>query len=223
LICTARPPFFFVLIAIAAVGCGSSVTEARVVTAPPPPAAAAAADLERYELEAQHLQVEADVSAGKAYTIAFPVAKGVMELSPSHPEASSVTLDVDISSATSSLAVVADVAKTRFLHTDRFPKSAFVSRGMQRGAQGLELFVDFTLHGTKKTLVVPATVEVTPCRARFSCAFAFSREAFGVVDDGSIEAFVSDEAVVRAVVDVARKGAPPSCTAGPGANARAAR
>ena len=117
-----------------------------------------------------------------------------------------------MTSATSSWQVVADVAKNRFLHSDRYPSASLASRSMKRGEQGLDLWVDFTLHGTKKTLVMPVQIELSKCRARLACAFSFDRGDFGIVDSGSLEAVVSDTAVVRAMIDVPRKSAPASCT-----------
>lgn len=193
----------------ATTGC-SSVPEARVATSAPA-AIAAGSDVERYELRAADVRVEADVSAGKSYTLAFPAARGTMTVSPSVPASSTFTLEVDMTSATASWHVVADVAKDRFLHVDRFPSASLASRSLKRGEEGLDLWLDFTLHGTKKTLVMPARVELSTCRARLSCEFSFQRQDFGIVDAGSLEAVVSDTAVVRATIDVLRKGAPASC------------
>ncbi len=180
-----------------------------------PAAVAVASDVERYDLKASDLRVEAEVSAGNSYTLLFPKARGELTLSPSLPASSTFALDIDMSSATSSLQMVADVAKERFLHTDRFPAGSLVSRSMQRGVAGLDVWVDFTIHGTKKTLVVPATVELSTCRAKVSCEFSFDRGEYGIVDAGSLESLVSDTTIVRAVIDVARAGAPASCTATP--------
>lgn len=178
-----------------------------------PRSVAAAKDLERYELRDADLRVETDVSAGKAYTLSFPSGRGTMTISASVPESSSLSLDVDMASATSSWQVVADVAKERFLHTDQYPRATILSRSLARGPHGLEVWIDFTLHGTKRTIIVPASVELSACRARFSFEFSFNRHDFGIVDSGSLESFVSDTAVVRTTVDVARKSAPASCSA----------
>jgi polyisoprenoid-binding protein YceI len=196
-----------------ATGC-SSVPEARVAETVPS-ALAAGSDVERYELQAEHMAVEADVSAGKSYTLVFPKARGTMSVSPSRLESSTVSLQFDMSSATSTPQLAADVAKNRFLHADRYPSASLESRSMKRGAEGLELWLDFTIHGTKRTLVMPAKVELSTCRAKLACEFAFDRQTYGIIDTGSLDSLVSDTVVVRATIDVARKSAPASCAAKP--------
>jgi len=192
-----------------ATGCGSSVGAAKVATVTPT-RAAEASDVERYVLGAGDLQVEAEVSAGKSATMVFPT-RGTFAISASATESSQVDLDIDIASATSVWQTAADVGKARFLHTDRFPRSTFSTLSMKPTAGGVDVWVDFTLHGTKKTLVVPAVIGVDPCRARFSCEFSIDRGQFGVTDDGTLESIVSDEVIVRVAIDVPRKNAPSTC------------
>jgi polyisoprenoid-binding protein YceI len=197
------------------VGCGASATEARMVTSVPA-SLEQEGEIERYDLRSSEVSVEADVSAGSAYSLRFSRVRGTLVLSPTLPEASTTQLQVDIGSATATWQLVADVAMSDFLHAAQHPEATFVTRSIRRAQDaeagaGYELFADFTLHGVKKTMAVPASIQVDSCRARMHCEFEIERSVFGTVDDGSYETFVSDDVVIRIAIDVPRVGAPKSC------------
>lgn len=205
------------LAAVILAGCGGAADAQLVASAPDRVEPAGA--VERYVLGPREVTLEAEVSAGASQTLRFEKISGTLLLSPSRPEASSLELLVDIRSATSSIAAVADIAKARFLHADRFPEARVTTLSMRRAPAEAErdllLYVDYTLHGTKRTLAVPADVTVTACRARFDCSFTFRRSDFGVVDDGNLEALVSDDVEIRVVLDVPRERAPADCASAP--------
>lgn len=191
--------------------CASRVGATSVATVTPT-RAAEASDVERYVLGAGELKVEADVSAGKSVTISFP-SKGTLAVSESVTESSEVEIEIDMSNATSAWDSATDIAKSRFLHTDRFPLSTFSSVSMKRTHSGVDVWADFTLHGTKKRLVIPAIIVLDACRARFACELSLDRGEYGIVDDGSLDSIVSDEVVVRVAIDVPRRNAPATCSA----------
>jgi len=143
----------------------------------------------------------------------------VVMFAPPRPEASSLELEVAMATATSSIASVADVAKARFLHVEKHPTAAMATRSVRRAPpeseQGYLLYADFTLHGTRRTIAVPADLAIDDCRARLTCAFTIHRSDFGVIDDGNLEALVSDDVEIRVTVDVARTNAPATCAGRP--------
>jgi polyisoprenoid-binding protein YceI len=202
------------LVSVAALfttGCGASATEVRYVSAVPAKVEQKGA-VERYELRPHEARVSADVSAGSSYALNFGRVRGTFVLSPTVPEASTAELSVDITSATASWQLVADVAMSDFLHAQQHPEAIFTTRSIRRAPEGgLEVFADFTLHGVKKTVIVPAAIQVDPCRAKLTCEFEIERSVFGTVDDGSYESFVSDDVVIRIAIDVARLDAPQTC------------
>lgn len=198
-------------------GCGGAV-DATLVTAAPS-RVEPSGEVERYELTPSDVQLEAEVSAGASQTLRFARTTGTFVLSPARPEASTLELEVAMATATSSIAAVADIAKARFLHVDRFPSAAVATRSLRPAPpdseHGYLLYADFTLHGTTRTIAVPADITVDACRARLTCAFTIHRSDFGVIDEGNLEALVSDDVEIRVTIDTARSGAPPSCTARP--------
>jgi polyisoprenoid-binding protein YceI len=165
--------------------------------------------------------VQTDVSGGGSYTLTFGKVAGTLSLSPSVPASSTLAVEAQMSTATTSWQLIADIAMSNFLHAPAHPLATFATRSLRAvpaadggdAAPNLEVYADFTLHGTKKTVVVPGRLDIDACRARFRCEFTIQRSTFGTVDEGSYETFVSDDAVVRIVVDVPRRAAPASCGA----------
>jgi polyisoprenoid-binding protein YceI len=171
-------------------------------------------DAETYQLGAAEASIEADVSAAASYTLRFPKQRGVLVLSPSRPDASSVEVSVETASAESSLGVVADIARDQFLHVDRFPAAAFRSSSLRRRPDGrYDLYGELELTGTKKSLVVQADLSVSACFVRVDSEFGIDRRVFGAVSDGGLDGVVSDTVVIRIHANVKRRSAPATCVA----------
>ncbi len=200
------------LVGCALVAACTSAPDARVVDEVPPPVAIPER-VERFELGPGTVTVEADVSAGSSYTIRFPRSSGTLVLAPDQREASTVDVLVDATVAESSLQLVADIAREEFLHTSRHPSARFTSRALRRTAEGLDLYGELDFHGTKKSIVVPARIDVEACRVRLACEFTIDRRAFGAVSEGALDPLVSDSVVVRIAADVPRSG--PNCPTAP--------
>jgi polyisoprenoid-binding protein YceI len=153
------------------------------------------------------------VSAGAAYTIAFPRISGSFTLAPKTPEASAIDILIDTTSAQASWDVVADVAKAEFLHTAQFPEARFTSRALRKKPPaGLMLYGDLSLHGKTLGLSVPLTLSITRCNVGVGTEFTIDRRAFGAISTSSVDAVVSDSVVVRIQGTLPRKG--PKCPQG---------
>ena len=171
--------------------CGSP-PEARYATQVPAKVAAPEG-VETYALGPSHVRVETDVSGGGSYTLAFSRIEGTLVLSEAVPESSTLELLVDMASATTSWLLVADIAMSDFLEAPKHPRALFATRSLRKllgskdepDSPNLEVYADFTLHGTKRTLVVPASFSVDRCRARLRCEFTIQRSAFGAVKNAA--------------------------------------
>jgi len=197
-------------VALVGAGCSSAVPAGIGVVAPP--TIEATPDAERYVVGPDQATVEAQVSAGASYTLTFARQTGTLVVSPGKPEASTVDFLVQTESAESSLGVVADIAKDQFLHSVQFPIARFTSSSLRKRPDGtFDLYGELELCGTKKSLVVPATIAINACRIEVKSEFAVDRHVFGAVSDGSFEGLVSDMVTLRIQADVRRSSAPPSC------------
>ena len=69
---------------------------------------------------------------------------------------SSVTLTIDAASVNSNhMRRDADVRGSRLLDVEQFPEISFVSSGISRGEEGLEITGDLTLHGVTREVSFP--------------------------------------------------------------------
>jgi polyisoprenoid-binding protein YceI len=212
----------FALVALSA-GAASACAAPPQATlgAKAPDAVQVQGEVERFDI-ANRLAIQIDVSAGAAYTITFPGISGSFAFAPKTPEASAIDILIDTTSAQASWDVVADVAKTEFLHTAEFPQARFTSRALRKQAVdgktaegALTLFGDLSLHGKTLGLSVPLTLTITPCNVGVATEFAIDRRAFGAVSTSSVDAVVSDNVVVRIQGTLPRRG--PKCPAVEGA------
>lgn len=195
------------LLLFALLGCGPAAPLAQL-DAKAPVAAEAKGESERYALGPEELSVEADVSAGSAYTLRLTDVSGVLTLVPDAPEASAVEVHIRTAAVETTIGLVGDVAKSEFLHVAEYPDASFVSRAFRRREVPgtFTLYGDLTLHGTTHSLAVPATLTVERCRARADVAFTVDRRQFGVVSNGSVDSVVSDIVEVRIRAEAKRKG-----------------
>lgn len=200
------------LLALLGAGAGCASAPKATLVTEVPEAVAASSDAETYELAAGAVTVEADVSAGSSHTLRFTHSSGIVVVSPSRPEASTIDVTVDTTNIETTLPIVADIAKDQFLHVYAHPTARFTSRALRKTEAGYQMYGDFDFHGTKKSLVVPVAIEVDECRVHMSCEFEIDRRVFGAVSDGSLDGIVSDAVEVRISVDAPRKKAPAKCS-----------
>ncbi len=214
----ARAARFFsaLLVALSAgalAGCGSAPlaeTPAKL-----PEARALGPDAETYTLDGTEVSLEADVHAMTDHTIRFGAIAGTFGVTPSDPLSSNVDVTVQTGSASATLGVVADVAKSGdFLDVGAYPTARFVSRAFEKakGAPGkIDLVGELELHGTKRPVRVPASLAVDACTIRFSTEFAINRRQYHVESQGSLDGVVSDGVTVRIHAEVPRRDRPASC------------
>jgi polyisoprenoid-binding protein YceI len=191
-------------------GCGSAQLAAEPATVPT--AEAMPEDAESYTLDPSTLTVETDVQAGASYTLRFK-AKGQLVVSPRHPLATSVSVDIDTTSAESSLGIVADVAKSDdFLSVAMYPSAQFVSQAVAKDPAGkIVLYGSISLHGSTHVVRVPVRVVVDGCNVDVSSEFGLNRHEYHVDSAGSIDGIVGDTVTVRIRAHPKRKNA--SCVA----------
>lgn len=181
-----------------------------------PDARALGADAETYALDSHAVSLEADVHAMADHTLRFGTIKGTLGITPSDVLASNVDVTVETGSASATLGVVADVAKSgSFLDVGTFPIAHFVSRTFEKNPKApagqIDLIGELELHGVKRAIRVPAALAVDGCEVRFSTEFAINRRQYKVESDNSLDGVVGDDVTLRIRADVPRKNRPASC------------
>jgi polyisoprenoid-binding protein YceI len=169
-------------------------------------------DAEIYDLDGRSVSLEADVHAVSDHTLRFAGIVGKLGVVPADPLATNVDVTVDTTTASATLGVVADVAKSSsFLDVGRYPKARFVSRAFEKVRDHVELVGELELHGERRPIRVPAALAVDGCAVRFSTEFSINRRHYHVESHGSLDGVVSDGVVVRIHADVPRRGRKATC------------
>lgn len=204
---TAPSPWALALVAFAT-GCAAGpagTVDARAV----PPPHALGTDAETIPLDGTSLVIEVTVSAFVTRTLRLPKVHGALVFSPRDPQATTLAIHADLTAAEATPGFVADIAKSHFLHTDRFPEARFSSLSVRATDGTFDVFGDLELHGVTRTLRVPAVLEVRGCRLHYASDFTVDRRPFGVVASGSLDELVDDDVEVHVSIDVDR----PRCSA----------
>jgi len=63
---------------------------------------------------------------------------------------------------------------------------------------------NFDLHGIKKTITFPATIEVAPDSVSVNAEFAINRKDFGIVYAGKADDLIRDGVVIKLTLKVPR-------------------
>lgn len=114
--------------------------------------------LEEYEIDPGHTTIGFAVRhMGLAKVHGrFDKFSGEILYDPEEPTNSSVTLTIDAASVNSNhMRRDADVRGSRLLDVEQFPEISFVSSGISRGEEGLEITGDLTLHGVTREVSFP--------------------------------------------------------------------
>ena len=191
-------------------GCGSAQLAAEPATVPT--AEATPEDAESYKLDPSTLTVEADVQAGANHTLRFK-ANGQLVVSPAHPLATSLSIDIDATSAEATLGIVSDVAKSDdFLSVAAYPTAQIVSQAVAKDPTGKTmLYGSISLHGSTHVVRIPLNIVVDGCKVDVSSEFGLNRHEYHVDSSGSIDGLVGDTVTVRIRAHPKRKNA--SCVA----------
>ncbi|MFO0614539.1 MAG: YceI family protein [Polyangiaceae bacterium] len=202
-----------ILSVLALTGCGAAAPPASVVDAVPT-AVTPEGDAETIGLDPTNTKVEVEVTAVMSHTVRFK-STGSLTISPKNVVASSVDLVIDTTSASASMGMVEDMAKSEdFLAVATYPTATFRSQSLAKAPDDkLDLFGELSLHGTTKMLKVPAAVAIDPCEVKVQTEFTLDRHAYHVESSNSIDGSVGDEILVRIDVHAKRPSAPATCPA----------
>jgi polyisoprenoid-binding protein YceI len=95
-----------------------------------------------------------------------------------------------------------------FFDVAKFPKANFVSTKIEpSAASGTTHTItgNFDLHGIRKSISFPATIQVTPTSVSVVSEFAINRKDFGLVYPGKADDLIKDGVVIKLNLNVPRK------------------
>lgn len=140
----------------------------------------------------------------------FEKFSGTVYLADGKPEQSRVEIAIDMNSVATDANGLAEHLKTAdFFDAPKFPKATFVSTEIKPGGEkGATHTVtgNLDLHGVRKAIVFPATIQVNGDAATLDAEFAINRRDFGIMYAGRTNDLIRDEVVIKLHVRAARDG-----------------
>ena len=138
----------------------------------------------------------------------FKQFAGKIDLAPNSLPDSRVTIDIDTGSVVTDEPQLTDHLKTAdFFDVAKYPKATFVSTKIEpSNTAGATHTVtgNLELHGVKKSLSFPATIQVAPDSAALDAEFAIDRKDFGIVYAGKADDLIRDGVVIKLNLRVPR-------------------
>jgi polyisoprenoid-binding protein YceI len=145
----------------------------------------------------------------RSHNGAFKQFSGTIDLLNSDPLQSVVSISIDAGSV-----VTDEPDLTRHLQTPdffdvvKYPKATFVSTKIEPGtANGATHSVtgNFDLHGIKKSISFPATIQVGPTSVSVNAEFAINRKDFNLTYPGKADDLIRDGVLIKLALNVPRR------------------
>jgi len=139
----------------------------------------------------------------------FKQFNGTIDLVKDGLEKSRVTVDIDTTSiVTDTDRLTAHLKTPDFFDVAKYPKANFTSTKIEpvttAGATHT-VTGNLDLHGVKKSISFPATIQVAPDAASVNAEFAINRKDFGISFAGATNDLIRDEVVMKLTVKAQRK------------------
>jgi len=130
----------------------------------------------------------------------FKKFSGTIDLVANHLENSRVNMDIDAGSVSTDEPQLTDHLKTPdFFDVAKFPKATFASTKIEAKAGAATHLItgNFELHGIKKSISFPATIQLAADSLTVNAEFSINRKDFGLVYPGKADDLIRDLVVIK--------------------------
>jgi polyisoprenoid-binding protein YceI len=177
---------------------------------PAAPAAPASQGAEVLQIESASSKVEwAASKITKSHTGQFKQFKGTADLVNGKAEGGRVTVEIDTASIESDNEKLTGHLKSPdFFDVEKFPKATFTSTEINPGATAPATHTvagTLELHGVKKTISFPATINITDSDAALKAEFSINRKDFNISYPGAPDDLIKDDVLLKLDVKAKRK------------------
>ena len=139
----------------------------------------------------------------------FKQFSGVIELAKEGVEKSRVTIDIDTNSiVTDTDRLTAHLKTPDFFDVAKYPKANFTSTKIEPATTAGATHTvtgNLEMHGVKKSISFPSTIQVAPDAASVNAEFAINRRDFGINYAGQANDLIRDEVVMKLTIKAPRK------------------
>jgi polyisoprenoid-binding protein YceI len=127
---------------------------------------------------------------------------GAIELVNKKPEDSTVSVDIDMASVfTNQDQLTKHLQTGDFFDVAKYPKATFKATKIvpdpEKGAGNYLVTGDLDLHGVKKSVTFPATINVTDGLVTVNAEFSINRKDFNILYAGQADDLIRDGVVIK--------------------------
>ena len=144
----------------------------------------------------------------RSHNGSFKRFSGTIDLTNNKPEDSRVSIDIEANSIeTDEPDLTKHLQTPDFFDVAKFPKATFVSTKIEPTTSGgtHNITGNFELHGIKKAITFPATIQITPDNVTVNAEFAINRKDWGLLYPGKADDLIRDGVVIKLTVNAPRK------------------
>jgi len=203
----------FILIALSIYGCANPAAnkpKASIANAAPESISTKPTGAETLVISTENSKVEfVAAKVTRSHNGSFKKFTGAIDLVNNSVEASRVTIDIEAGSVvTDEDALTKHLQTPDFFDVAKYPKATFTSTKIEAAnAAGATHNVsgNFELHGVKKSITFPATIQVASDSVSVNAEFAINRKDFGLLYPGKADDLIRDGVVIKLTLKVPRK------------------
>ena len=182
-------------------------TKATVGNAAPENGAAKPANAETLPITTENSKIDFVASkVTRSHNGSFQKFSGSIDLVNNAPEASRVNIDIEANSVmTDEPDLTKHLQTPDFFDVAKFPKANFTSTKIEAAGANYNITGNFDLHGVKKAITFPATIQVAPDKVTVSAEFSINRKDWNLTYPGKADDLIRDGVVIKLSVNAPRK------------------
>lgn len=138
----------------------------------------------------------------------FKKFAGTIDLVNNKPEDSRVSIDIEANSVeTDEPDLTKHLQTPDFFDVAKFPKATFVSTKIEPITSGgtHNITGNFELHGIKKAITFPATIQIASDKVTVTAEFSINRQDWGLKYPGKADDLIRDGVVIKLNINAPRK------------------
>jgi polyisoprenoid-binding protein YceI len=145
----------------------------------------------------------------RSHNGSFKQFRGTIDLINNSAEQSIVTIEIETGSVvTDEDALTAHLKTPDFFDVAKYPKANFVSTKIEPNTAGgatHNVTGNFDLHGVKKAITFPATIQIAPESVSVNAEFSINRKDFNINYPGKADDLIRDGVVIKLNLKPPRK------------------
>lgn len=183
--------------------------KASVANVAPESSSSNPSNAEKFVISPENSKVEfVAAKVTRSHNGSFKRFAGAIDLVENSVEDSRVSIDIDAASVvTDEEALTKHLQTPDFFDVAKYPKAAFTSTKIEPNSEGgatHKVTGNFELHGVKKSITFPATIQVAPDSVSVNAEFAIDRKDFGLLFPGKADDLIRDGVVIKLTLKVPR-------------------